>query len=179
MVWILDCRGGDSGALACDVMPGTLEAAQLLNVDVDQLAGVLLFVAADRHGGLQGRQARRLRIRLTVAGETPTSVAICLPVQRRRRKASTRSRLATGVDRCKLCGRQERSLSPSTPSALKRATHLRTVRGQAQGTAARWCVVALARRCILCPALTPRGLICSGRGQRFLETLKTDNVNPD
>ena len=74
---------------------------------------------------------RRLRMRLTVAGETPASAAICLPVQRWRRSASTCSTIAGGVGlsqamRPRGAIRQARP----APSASKRATHLRTVRGQ-------------------------------------------------
>jgi hypothetical protein len=38
-----------------------------------------------------------LRTRLTVAGETPVSAAIALPVRRWRRSASMRSTMAWGV----------------------------------------------------------------------------------
>ena len=48
-------------ALACavagDAMADALEAAELLDVDVDQLAGMLALVAADRLGRLQRRDA--------------------------------------------------------------------------------------------------------------------------
>src|ERR1019366_594873 len=47
---------------------------------------------------------RRLRMRLTVAGETPTSAAICLPVQRWRRNASTFSTMTAGVGLCRRRG---------------------------------------------------------------------------
>ena len=73
-------------------MADPIEPAELLDVDVDHLAGMLALVAADRLGRLERRQPvtpSRLRMRLTVAGETPTSAAICLPVWRWRRKAST------------------------------------------------------------------------------------------
>ena len=52
-------------------------------------------------------------MRLTVAGETPTSAAICLPVQRWRRSASTCSTTAAGVGRRRRCGREERSCKPA------------------------------------------------------------------
>ena len=57
-------------------MADALEAAELLDVDVDQLAGMLPLVAAHRLGRLERRNAietEALRMRLTVAGETPTS----------------------------------------------------------------------------------------------------------
>ena len=79
-------------------MADPVEAAELLDVDVDQLAGVLALVAADRLGRLEvadrGSGPRRRRMRLTVAGETPAWAAICLPVKRWRRSASTCSTIA-------------------------------------------------------------------------------------
>ena len=79
-----------AGAIAGDAMADALEAAELLDVDVDQLAGMLALVAAHRLGGSRSLirlRPSRLRMRLTVAGETPVSLAICLPVQRWRRSA--------------------------------------------------------------------------------------------
>jgi hypothetical protein len=66
--------------------------AELLDVDVDEFARVFAFVAA--RAGSAGSSAlrrlspSRLRTRLTVAGDTPTSRAICSPGSRRRRSAS-------------------------------------------------------------------------------------------
>ena len=115
-------------------MAETLEAAKLLDVDVDELARMLALVATDRLGRLE-----RLE---TVEAEPPedpadrgrrdagASAAICLPVQRWRRRASIRATTAAGVGRCSRRGREERSLRPSRPCTAKRASHLRTVRGQ-------------------------------------------------
>jgi hypothetical protein len=66
-------------------------------------------------------------MRLTVAADTPTSAAICLPVYRRRRKASTAEQAAGAVWLGEESGLEERSRKPSTPSARKRLTHLATV----------------------------------------------------
>src|SRR5260221_3246865 len=68
-------------------------------------------------------------MRLTVAGDTPTSMAMCLPVWRCRRKASTAVHLDGGVWLGNERGLEERSRNPSTPSARKRSTHLATVFG--------------------------------------------------
>src|SRR5262249_47460748 len=57
----------------------------------------------------------------------PTSVAICLPVWRCRRNASTPAHVAAWVWLGNEWGREERSRNPSTPSARKRLTHLATV----------------------------------------------------
>jgi hypothetical protein len=63
-------------------MPDNADFAEPFNVDVDQLAGTLALVAAARpvpeHWVLL--RPRRRKMRLTVAGETPTAAAICLPV---------------------------------------------------------------------------------------------------
>src|SRR5260221_3316349 len=66
-------------------------------------------------------------MRLTVAGDTPTLAAICLPVWRCRRNASITEYVAGAVWLGKEWGREERSRNPSTPSARKRLTHLATV----------------------------------------------------
>ena len=57
-------------------MSGAVEAAELLDVAVDELTGVLALVAPDRLGAgssaLRRLRPRRLRTRLTVAVETPS-----------------------------------------------------------------------------------------------------------
>src|SRR3979490_2910481 len=68
-------------------------------------------------------------MRLTVAGETPTSAAICLPVWRWRRKTSTTAHVAGAVWLGNERGLEERSRKPSTPPARNRSTHLATVFG--------------------------------------------------
>src|SRR5437764_952475 len=86
--------------VACDPMADPIEFAELLDVDVDNLAGRGAFIAADRLGGSRAEsrlRPSRLRMRLTVAVETPTSAAISLPVWRCRRKASTLSQAAGPV----------------------------------------------------------------------------------
>ena len=130
-------------------MAGSVEAAELLDVDVDQLAGAIPLVAADRLGGLERCDAIETEAPENAAdgGRRDVPAAICLPVQRWRRRASTFSTMATYVGRYRRCGREERSLRPSTPSALKRATHLRTVRGQTPA--------ARAAASGVCPLSTP------------------------
>jgi hypothetical protein len=68
-------------------------------------------------------------MRLTVAAETPTSAAICAPVWRCLRKASTAAQTAGAVWLGDERGFDERSCKPATPSARKRPTHLATVFG--------------------------------------------------
>lgn len=45
-------RTGDAGAPALDAMAGSREAAELVDIDGDQLAGILPLGAADRFGRL-------------------------------------------------------------------------------------------------------------------------------
>jgi hypothetical protein len=71
----------------------------------------------------------RRRTRLTVAGDTPASAAICLPVRRCRRKFSMTALVAGDVWLGDERGLDERSRKPFTPSALNRSTHLATVFG--------------------------------------------------
>ena len=87
-------------------------------------------------------------MRLTVAGETPSSAAIALPVQRRRRRSPTRATTVARVGLRRRCGRDERSSRPASPSARQRATHLRTVLTQSPK--------AVATAFGLCPCSTTR-----------------------
>ena len=66
-------------------------------------------------------------MRLTVADETPTSAAICLPV--RRRPASTVGAWAGVAWLGDEWGLDERPRKASTPSAWNRSVHLETVFG--------------------------------------------------
>ncbi|BAB52320.1 mlr5962 [Mesorhizobium japonicum MAFF 303099] len=96
-------RGEEQGPMA--------EAAEFLDVDMDHLAWVIALIASDRFGrliSLSRDSPARLRTRLTVAGETPTSMAMCLPVNRWRRKAM-RSATAWLVRLGMTSGRDERS----------------------------------------------------------------------
>ena len=59
------------------------DASEFLDIEMDQFAGMMALVAPDRLGWSKAeillRPSRR-RMRLTVAGDTPTSAAICLAV---------------------------------------------------------------------------------------------------
>src|SRR6202047_1503549 len=91
-------------ALTGDAVAELLEPAELFDIDVADLAGML-----------------------AVAGATPTATAIWLPVSRCRRKASITAQVAGAVWLGNERGLEERSRKPSTPSARKRSTHLATV----------------------------------------------------
>ena len=119
-------------AVAGDPVTDPVEFAELLDVDMDDLARGGPLVAADRLGRLSANsrlRPRRLRMRLTVAADTPTSAAICLPVWRCLRKASTAAQTAGVAWLGEESGLEERSCKPSTPSASNRSTHLATVLG--------------------------------------------------
>ena len=75
-------------------MADAVEATELFDIDVDQFAGMLALVAANRRGGFERLDAGEAE---NVAGETPTAAAICWPVQRWRRRASTVATMAAGV----------------------------------------------------------------------------------
>lgn len=68
-----------------DAVADLIELAELLDVDVDELAGLLALISA---GGSASSKAlsllspKRLSTRLTGAGETPTAVATSLPGMR-------------------------------------------------------------------------------------------------
>ena len=129
-----------AGAIAGDAMADAVELAELFDVDVDQLAGLLALVAADRLGGsraLSLLRPRRLRTRLTVAGRNAgfggdRLAGQALPAQRFDPLDDRLWALADRADR----GRELRSFRPARPSASKRSTHLRTVRGQTPAASA-------------------------------------------
>lgn len=64
-------------------MADAVEAGELLDIDVDHLAGMVALVAPERLGSksFSRDSPARLSPRLTVAGETPTS-NVCRPVKR-------------------------------------------------------------------------------------------------
>jgi hypothetical protein len=71
-----------------DAMPHGTDATELFTIQVDELARILAFIASDRFGGLQGIELIRAQPTQNATDngrETPTSTAICLPVQRCRR----------------------------------------------------------------------------------------------
>jgi hypothetical protein len=108
----------NAGMSAGDAMLNEADATELFNVKMDQLTQVFAFIAPDRFGRLQGAElveAEPPRTRLTVAGETPTFTAICLPVQRCRRSRSISLTTAAGGWRSR-CGLDERSCNPINPS---------------------------------------------------------------
>ena len=137
---------------AGDAMADALEAAELLDVDVDQFAGMIPLVAADRLGGLERGDAIETEAfedaadgcrrdadfgRDLLAGQTLAAKGLDL------RDNGCRRRL-----RAERCGRDERSFNPSTPSALNRACHLRAVRGQtpaARAAASGVCPLSICR----------------------------------
>ena len=85
-------RAGLAGAVAGDAMADLVEAAELLDVEMDEFARMLALVAAHGFGGLESLEAARagaVRMRLTVAGETPTVLAMWDPESRWRRSAIT------------------------------------------------------------------------------------------
>lgn len=121
-----------AGLVAADAVADTLETPELLDVDVNDLAWALALILTFRLGRLQIAypvNPKRRRMRLTVAGDTSTSAAICLPVWRCRRKASMAVHLAGGVWLGDEWGLEERSCIPSTPSARNRLAHFATVFG--------------------------------------------------
>jgi len=68
-------------AVTRDAVADFLKATQLLDFNVDDLAGMLALVAAHRFGRLHCRKPVEAPLDATaVAGNTPTFTAICLPM---------------------------------------------------------------------------------------------------
>ena len=73
----------DTGATSGDAMPYGADFAELFDVEMDQFTRVLALITMDGLGGsnaLSLFNPNRRRMRLTVAAEMPSSVAICRPV---------------------------------------------------------------------------------------------------
>src|SRR3954447_13172422 len=123
--------GRVAAALAGHPVPGAaLDPAELLDVDVQQLAGVTALIAVRRLRCLQPSlpSPTRSRIAETVESAIARQNAISAPVIRSRRSNTMTSTSSSGV-RCGIDrGADERSNSPASPSAPKRSTHLRQVR---------------------------------------------------
>ena len=95
--------------------------------------------------------------------ETPTCMAICLPVQRCRRSRSISATTAAGVGKRIRCGRDERSCKPANPSRRYRSTHFRAVRRQtpaASATAFGVCPLSTCRTIRSRPRGVSRAFLC-------------------
>jgi hypothetical protein len=84
-------------AVAGDAMTGAREAAELLDVDMQAIAGVLALVVPGRLGRLERLRQKRFKTRLAVADETPDAAAMALAVRRWRRNASICAITGCGV----------------------------------------------------------------------------------
>ena len=82
-----------TAAVAGDAATDGLEATDLLDIEVEQIAGGGMFVRTMAGAGSRSRMRlwwSRRRMRLTVARLSPVVSAMCSPVQRWRRNRSTR-----------------------------------------------------------------------------------------
>ena len=98
-----------AGAVAGDAMADPLELAELFDVDVDHLAGVLALVAAEWLGRFQGAQlveAQALEHAADGGRRDADLAAISLPGMRWRRRLSMRSTTSGGVGWRSRCGRE-------------------------------------------------------------------------
>jgi hypothetical protein len=113
-------------SLAADAVCGRVEAAELLDVDVDKLAGVLALVPARRLGGVHGAQpcsAQALEHSADRAGRHADAGGDLLA------RHPLAPQAFNTVDHrlsCRLTqpvGRELRSFRPSKPSCRKRTNH--------------------------------------------------------
>ena len=127
-----------AGAAAGDAVPGTGDLAELLGIDVHDLAGTLALVAHDRRGRiepLEAAEAEAAQDAPTVESGRPRRRAITGEVSLCRRSASITATCSDGSRRWR-AGAELRSLSASAPPARHRASHLRTVRSLTPKSAA-------------------------------------------
>jgi hypothetical protein len=117
------------GAVAGDAMAGGNDPAELLHVDVDQLAGSLALVADDRaaiRGGRSREQPWRLRIACTVEAASPSAQPRgCRPRRSSARARRTACSTVAGVRLGERRGREEWSARPSPRRHLP--THFEAV----------------------------------------------------
>jgi hypothetical protein len=109
-----------AGLAAADAMADLVDSTELLDVDVDQLAGALSLVAIRRFGRLEPAalpKADPQGTAETVESAIPSTSAISAAVNRSRRSAAIVTTRASGVRPGTRCGAEERSSSPSSPSA--------------------------------------------------------------
>ena len=113
--------------IAGEAMAGLVDAGQLLDVDVQQVAGSGQFVAHDGQGRPQHPDLVQLEPGQDTAHGGPAQASgqgDANPVQRSRRSRCTRSISSGEVDRGDRCGRELRSRNPACFSVRKRCTHL-------------------------------------------------------
>ena len=101
-------------------MADAVEAAELLDVDVDQLAGMRPLVAAHWLGRFQAAaiEAERLRMRLRSLARAEFGGDLLAGKRAGGARLRPFSTMAAGVGFRDRCGRDDRSASPSTPSAF-------------------------------------------------------------
>ena len=106
-------------AVPCDAVAGLVEAREFLDVQVQQLTGMLSLVAADRRSRFEGVEPVEpcpAQDPVDGGGRDPTVRAIWIPGWRWSRNAAMRATVRTGVARDCRCGRELRSARPSRPS---------------------------------------------------------------
>ncbi len=112
--------GAGVAAVPGDAVTGAAKAAEFLDIKVQQVARVRVFVAADGRRRVEGTKASKplaAEDSTDGSGRPPTVAAIWAPVQRSRRKAVMRLMRVAGMLRGERCGRELRSSNPSAPSA--------------------------------------------------------------
>ena len=122
--------GGGAEPVAGDAVADGIEPAELLDVEMNDLAGGFPLITRLGSAGSMAESRlspRCLRMRLTVDCDRLSCLAIAAWVWRCRRKTLMASQVACGVWLDNDSGREERSCSPAAPSVRKRSTHLPTV----------------------------------------------------
>jgi hypothetical protein len=131
--------GGLAAPVAGDAMAGAQDSAELLDVDVDELARAPALVAVRRLGRLELRRLpspTRLRTAETVDRAMASASAIWAAVIRRRRRRTISVTRSAGVLCGIRCGAEERSSSPGSPSARQRFSQRRALRSLIPAAAA-------------------------------------------
>jgi hypothetical protein len=108
-----------AGAVAGDAMADPVEAAELLDVDVDHLAGFVALVTAyrlDRFDCADPIEATPLEDAADGGRRDAQRGGDLLPVRRARRSTSTCSTIVCGVGLRSRCGLELRSTRPARPS---------------------------------------------------------------
>jgi hypothetical protein len=179
-----------AAAIASDAVADAIDAPELLDIDVDQLARSLALISTDRLDRFESPQPIKTKAAQDapdggfrdagLAGDLRPGPALA-PEAFDACDGRGWAMVADEVGWRKRCGREERSCKPARPSARKRLTHLRTVRGQTPTAALRAfgvCPPSTTRRTMISrPAGVSRAFLCTSiRSPKVRQSLSNFSI---
>src|SRR5208283_3246838 len=175
-----------------DAVPDGANPAELFDIEMDELARMLAFIAPDRFGRLQGTELVQAEPTQNTADGGGRDTGLGGDLLASPPLAAQPLDLldhGLGVGCRSRCGREERSCNPANPSRRYRSTHFRTVRGQtpaASATASGVCPLSTCRTIRSRPRGVSRAFLCTfirssreslkPRNSSFLGQDRVDNL---